>query len=276
MSACIPVQGDFSATSAQMRNAYDQNFSTLVTTEANVLRNSTNQLISLTEQYLSASTINWPSVISRLQTDGLLLTQNDFNLLVQITSQPPQAPPTRQADIEQKNKKLLNHIVIEYRFYFCRFNALLNTYATVFSSRINNLPNGSLNGVTNATVPQNLFRNATGQLSRQQATLQAIQEQIIILNKKLQNLARLVTEIGNSSLQLIQTFRTNDTTNADLTRAIESLNSSAVTTQIQDLETKRRAIEYTKEKNRYSNLYLGLYAFLNISALAIILHIATS
>ena len=37
---------------------------------------------------------------------------------------------------------------------------------------------------------------------------------------------------------------------------------------------RKQIIEYTEQKNKYANMLLGVYAFLNISALAAIFHIS--
>jgi hypothetical protein len=63
--------------------------------------------------------------------------------------------------------------------------------------------------------------------------------------------------------------------NADLTEKITALSESAQDTSayLQQQDFHQGIMEYTLEKNRYSNILLGLYAFLNIAAVAMVIHL---
>jgi hypothetical protein len=64
--------------------------------------------------------------------------------------------------------------------------------------------------------------------------------------------------------------------NSELTKTIKSLQMSAAdsSSYLSQTEFTKSVMEYNSEKNRYSNILLGLYAFLNIAALATVFQLA--
>jgi len=66
--------------------------------------------------------------------------------------------------------------------------------------------------------------------------------------------------------------------NAALTATITALQSSSDTANkyLTDQDFAQQVMNYNSEKNRYSNILLGFYAFLNIAALASVFHLARS
>ena len=66
--------------------------------------------------------------------------------------------------------------------------------------------------------------------------------------------------------------------NAALTETITALQASSDTANkyLSEQDFSKQVMEYNSEKNRYSNVLLGLYAFLNIAALASVFHLARS
>ena len=66
--------------------------------------------------------------------------------------------------------------------------------------------------------------------------------------------------------------------NKDLTEKITILNDSAANVQkyITERDFRQGVMDYNLEKNRYANILLGLYAFLNILAVAVIIQIKQS
>jgi hypothetical protein len=66
--------------------------------------------------------------------------------------------------------------------------------------------------------------------------------------------------------------------NANVVAATQALSSSAESAEkyLSDAEFRKGIMDYTSEKNRYSNILLGFYAFLNIAALAAIFQLARS
>jgi hypothetical protein len=66
--------------------------------------------------------------------------------------------------------------------------------------------------------------------------------------------------------------------NSELTKSIQALQISANDANAYLLQTEftKSVMEYNSEKNRYSNILLGLYAFLNIAVLATVFQLARS
>jgi hypothetical protein len=64
--------------------------------------------------------------------------------------------------------------------------------------------------------------------------------------------------------------------NKDLIDRVTVLNDSAVKTQkyLTEQDFHKGVMEYNLEKNRYSNILLSFYAFLNIAALATVFQLA--
>ena len=66
--------------------------------------------------------------------------------------------------------------------------------------------------------------------------------------------------------------------NKNVVAATQALSSSAESAEkyLSDAEFRKGIMDYTSEKNRYSNILLSFYAFLNIAALAAIFQLARS
>jgi len=64
--------------------------------------------------------------------------------------------------------------------------------------------------------------------------------------------------------------------NTKLRETITALQTSATkaNTYLTETDFAQEAMNYNSEKNRYSNILLGLYAFLNIAALATVFQLA--
>lgn len=270
--SCIAAPND-TITANNLLRTFDSDISILSSSPGLLLAPRTNSTLSILTTYTGSMT----SVVSALKTNNLILSDTSFRRLVSITSQPPTATPsspTEQSNLESKNRNFFTHLQNEYRFYNCRFIRIYNLYIQVYNAttdaQVTTLMSAS-------NIPQQ-FR-AVGSTNFQANTLRNIASNgLKPLNDKLRRLSEISAAVHNDAIAILAQFRSqNSTINSDLNTAITALNtSSAVNTDIQKLETTRRAIEYTTEKNRYSNLYLGIYAFLNISAIAIILHIASS
>ena len=64
--------------------------------------------------------------------------------------------------------------------------------------------------------------------------------------------------------------------NSELTKTIKALQMSnrEASSYLSQTDFMKSVMEYNSEKNRYSNILLGLYAFLNIAALATVFQLA--
>ena len=100
------------------------------------------------------------------------------------------------------------------------------------------------------------------------------------LNTRMTDMRALLGQISayyNGVFQAIQAAINDGSvtgSNADLINKINALNDSAAKAQeyLHDRDFHQGVMEYNSSKNTYANILLGLYAFLNISAVAVILH----
>jgi hypothetical protein len=118
----------------------------------------------------------------------------------------------------------------------------------------------------------------------QQDYLKDLALELAKLNTRLMDLRKLLGKISmyyNTVYANIQRTINNDNamgSNKDLVNRITALNESTVQAQkyLSDLDFHQGVMEYNSEKNRYGNMLLALYAFLNIAAVAAILQINSS
>jgi hypothetical protein len=270
---CIGVQGG-NISSDNLLTTFNSDFGTIAVATGILQKPGTTTTLSILRDYTGSPS----NILTALKTANLILSDASFRRLVSITSQPPAATPSdpnEQANLENRNKNFFTHLQNEYRFYNCRYIRVYKLFVQVYNAANATAVDTLMSG---ANIPQS-FKGLGADTVRQSNTLQNIASNgLTPLNEKLRKLSQLSAAIQSDAITMFSQFRNeNSTINSDLNTAIQSLNSSKIiNNDIQKLETSRRAIEYTTEKNRYSNLYLGIYAFLNISALAIILHIASS
>ena len=115
----------------------------------------------------------------------------------------------------------------------------------------------------------------------QAARLDALSLTLARINSRLIDMRALLLAIQNyysASLRQLQ-FTLNSATLAGSDKSAEEkvtllLTQSSVVEESKDASMYRQGImEYTSEKNRYSNILLGIYAFLNIAIVAVIFSI---
>jgi hypothetical protein len=182
----------------------------------------------------------------------------------------------------------------EYCFYRTRYDWLLNQYftvsalktaanggagATLYTSPSAGSPVYQLFGTGNALPATSTASNLT-----QSDYLTGLAYQMACLNTRMTDMRNLLAAINtyyNGVFTLIQTnINSGDVPggNAALTATIASLQGSADTANkyLTQQDFSKKVMEYNSEKNRYSNILLGLYAFLNIAALATVFHLARS
>ena len=108
--------------------------------------------------------------------------------------------------------------------------------------------------------------------------LKGILYHLATLSKRMANLRAILAEVNTYYDSIIQTIRTRINSvsgagsNTQVQSALNQLRSSAEESKkvLEQRQFMESAMQYTSEKNRYANLLLGLYAFLNIAALAMI------
>jgi hypothetical protein len=197
------------------------------------------------------------------------------------------AQRTRKNMLEATNLRFFGAFLVEYCYYRTRYEWLLAKYFTVYKT-----PTDGVNGFTisthaNGVLPLFSLTRGTGDNQyegaqpSQEAMLKALAYQMACLSTRMTDMRRLLGGINtyyNGVFSAIQNNINSDTvgSNSELTQTILALQSSANTANgyLSQTEFTKSVMEYNSEKNRYSNILLGLYAFLNIAALATVFQLA--
>ena len=241
-------------------------------------------------------TTNPQSIVGSLVLAGYLLKRdeiyninlNDPSSLVSLynteqTSSLTTEQKARKNVLETKNLRFFAAFLIEYCFYRTRYMWLLTQYFAIYSRAANtysspsvgdpcfNLFSGKGNG-------ENQYSGAS--LS-QQDYLKGIAFQMACINTRMSDMKRVLNGISRYydnvylKLENVLNSATEIGGNEHLTQTIQALKTSADYSldYITQADFREGIMEYTAEKNRYSNILLGLYAFLNISALAVVFHL---
>ena len=240
---------------------------------------------------------NWASIIDAMIVGGDICSSNDiYNTNVYTTSTALSgislatlyitlASPTLTAadkaninaqinTLQNKNMRFYSFFVYEYCYYHTIYNTLLSQYFLEYASPSNASMGGIASIVTTAGVNVQLDKNANAQASR----LDAIANLMARVNSRLTDMRHLLVAMQayySTTLSRFQTVLTDagqkgsDQYVEDSIVALKTQYPQVVS--VQDESVFRKGImEYTTEKNRYSNVLLGIYAFLNIAAVAVI------
>jgi hypothetical protein len=184
-----------------------------------------------------------------------------------------------QIDVYQnKNKMFYSFFVFEYCYYNTMYNALLQEYFNEYThlTPLARLPNiYNLQDSTGANPRIDSTENA------QASRLDGIVITLARVNSRLTDMRNLLSAIQNyysAALQQLQ-VALNDANNEGSDAYAESKvtylkHQYPTVEQAKDESEIRKGImDYTSEKNRYSNILLGIYAFLNIAVIGIIFNI---
>ena len=179
---------------------------------------------------------------------------------------------------ETKNKTFYSAFVYEYCYYNTMYTTLLEQYFKEYTSNAptGRLPNINLLKDSSGTV------GTTGTTSANQASrLDGIVITLARVNSRMTDMRNLLSAIQNYYSTAVQTFQTTLNGNGNMgsdTHAEDKVtflrNQSLHVQAAKDDSIIRQGImEYTSEKNRYSNILLGIYAFLNIAIIGVIFNI---
>ena len=185
----------------------------------------------------------------------------------------------RKSYLETKNLRFFGAFLAEYCFYRKRYEILLKQYFIVYSKPITG--SGSYAA---PSAELKLLQSTTTTSVSQQDYLKDLALELAKLNTRLMDLRKLLGKISmyynTVYVKIQQTINTDDAmgSNKDLVNRITALNESTVQAQkyLSELDFHQGVMEYNSEKNRYGNMLLALYAFLNIEAVAAILQINSS
>lgn len=197
---------------------------------------------------------------------------------------------TRRLTLEAKNLRFFAAFLAEYCFYRTRYDWLLAKYFTIYQQAPSGSGAYSAPGISSAAglalfsgAGTSLNQYTTGSTSITQADyLKGLVFQMACYNTRLTDLRKLLQAVNTyygqifTDIQTILNSRSLVGSNADLQSKILALNDSSkqAAKYLSEAEFRRGALEYNEQKNRYGNILLALYAFLNISAIAVILHIS--
>jgi hypothetical protein len=204
-----------------------------------------------------------------------------------------QTQETLKNTLEATNLRFFGAFTVEYCFYRTRYEWLLKQYFTIYTQK--SAANGG-SGTSLYTAPSagsppfQLFGgpNPIPSTSRDSLTqadyLSGLAYQMAALNMRMADMRQLLTAINtyyNGIFTLIQNNINSadvDGSNAKLTQTITALQASSDTANkyLTEQDFAHQVMNYNSEKNRYSNILLGLYSFLNIAALASVFHLARS
>jgi hypothetical protein len=199
---------------------------------------------------------------------------------------------TRKLTLESRNLRFFGAFLAEYCFYRTRYEWLLQKYFDVYTKQATTGANvytapsagsAAFQLFTGTGTGENQYTLANGALT-QQDYLKGLAYQMACLNTRMTDLRRLLSAINTYYTGIFTTIQNqlNDGSligsNADLTRKITALNNSSKDAEkyLTQAEFSKGVMEYNLEKNRNSNILLGLYAFLNIAALAAIFQLNRS
>ena len=203
------------------------------------------------------------------------------------------AQTTLKNTLEATNLRFFGAFMVEYCFYRTRYEWLLNKYFTIFTQKAASAGGSGTSLYTAPAVgtppfqlfggPNPLPSTSTGSLT-QSDYLTGITYQMAALNMRMTDMRTLLAAINtyyNGVFTLIQNNVNSASVsggNAALTQTITALQASSDTANkyLTEQDFAQQVMNYNSEKNRYSNILLGLYAFLNIAALASVFHLARS
>jgi hypothetical protein len=193
----------------------------------------------------------------------------------------------KKAKLEARNLRFFGAWLAEYCFYRCRYDWLLNKFFKIYKktappyyeTELSELFSqaGVSASATNPTSP------ATS-IPTQAECLRCLTFHMACLNTRMTDMRLLLGKISEKYSALTNTIQTaintssNIGSNQDLRNKITALNESAMNMQnyLTEKDFHDGVVKYTSEKNRYANILLGFYAFLNIAAVAMIIQMRSS
>ena len=155
----------------------------------------------------------------------------------------------------KRQDKLLKDIKSEYDFYESRYKTALNKlFNTIREGYINNTGDIQFIIQSNLAIAQ-------------------------ILNKKLNDLTQIINGVTEDMLAstsgLEEQIKEFDKKNKEHQRKLQEQNQIITSSQA-STELNKRMVKYTDQKAKYSNNILGLYSFLNVVALGLLVYVYKS
>jgi hypothetical protein len=197
-----------------------------------------------------------------------------------------QSQRQRKYTLEARNLRFFGAWLIEYCFYRSRYEWLLKKYFSIYTAS----PYTPVNLATDKTMAmlfsgmkeQNPAPNQYSSTNVSQAELlRCMVFHLACLNTRMTDMRILLGNIseyyGSVQADIQAAINSKEMTgsNTDLTSKLTMLNDSAAKMKnyLTEKDFREGVMQYNLEKNRYANILLGLYAFLNIAAVAMIVQI---
>lgn len=248
--------------------------------------------------FSTSSTLNLPAIVTSLVNSGYLLSAIELYDSAQFEpgATTPAAgseslvylyslqnnnkiTPTqteRLQQLEAKNLRFFGAFLCEYCFYKTRYDLLLSNFFEIYAT-----PASSFSRFGSSSFIWSLASSPSGQIS-QNDSLQILGYHLACLNTRMSDMRGILAAINTFYSGVFTTLnaRVNDASlpgsNTRLQSTIIQLQVSAddATDYLAEKDFQKAAMEYNSEKNRYANIMLSLYAFLNIAALATVFQLS--
>lgn len=224
------------------------------------------------------------TIITELKTANLLLKETDIynsadtsgNSLIKLKQLQQQtgisaSQQTILTELENRNLKFFSAFLVEYWFYSCRYRILLKEFFNIYVS-------------ASASATHSIGELALTSATKSQY-LKKLSEFLAELNMRMSDMIRIVNAINSDYSRMITNIQrtvnsgvSTPGSNAALTKKFSDLQDSYIESDeyLSNKDFSKEVMEYNSEKNRHSNILLGLYAFLNIAALATVFHLASN
>ena len=249
--------------------------------------------------FSTRSTLNVTAIANSLVTSGYLLSANELydstqfgtgatfpaagseSLVylygLQNNNKITSAQTTRIQVLEAKNLRFFGAFLCEYCFYKTRYDLLLANFFEIYAT-----PTASFTQPGPSSFIWQLASDPKGEGISQDHCLQAIGYHLACLNTRMSDMRAILGAINTFYNGVFTTLNTNlndvslPGSNSKLQSTIIQLQTSAddATDYLAEKDFQKAAMEYNSEKNRYANIMLSLYAFLNIAALATVFQLA--
>jgi hypothetical protein len=251
--------------------------------------------------------MNPTSIVGKLIKDGFLLSGEElYAPSTGIGNAPPQegseslfyfykmaqsqnaltmTQKQRKVTIECKNMRFFAAYILEYCYYKSRYDFFLSLYFSVFTeSNYSPVSQSTLDSLFTGPGTGTSEYSGTDGFVGQDDYLKGIAYQMACLNTRMNDLRSILNYVNNYYTGILNAYqeRLNSMGEQGSTNEVENkilaLQQSADDAQeyLSQADFRKGVMEYNSEKNRYANVLLGLYAFLNISALAVIFHVMRS
>lgn len=253
------------------------------------------------KDYKTTPTGDYTSVITALIRDGNLISQTQLYNPADFKTPPAagsasliylyqtmshntlsSAQTTEMDKLEQINLSFFATYLAEYCYYKRVYMFLLNSFFNVYyyNTYSSSGPDAGIDKIGGTAIKQDDTTAAI--VTKKTANLNQIAYYLACINSRLTDLRGLLDAINkyysNALTTITSQLESSGTTfgsQQDVEARVNALKNSSnkLDTLRSEADYRKGIVEYTAEKNRYSNILLGLYAFLNLAAIGVILNL---